>query len=832
MSSGEIASATIKVTPDLSGFQAELQAAVNKAVKNVKVPPIGGVPTGGGKGRGLDFTSSGAGVKGLTRESQVLRGSLIGLSRVTPVTVFGLSLYGTAALAAGLAIKGAIKSTADFEHQLYVFQATTGATVDEMQAISDKAKALGSDLSLPSTSAGDAAQAMTELAKAGLSVQDTLDGSTGVLQLAAAAQLDVASAAEFVATELNAFGLAGSEATHVADLLAGASIAAQGDIRDFGTSFQQVSAVAKAADVSIETTTGALTELAKAGLRGADGGTSLRTTLLRLTPTTKQAAEYQKILGIELDQTATIGEQLPDLLDQYKASLAALTPIQRQQALTQIFGQDAYRAASILIEGGSRALEANTRAADQNGAAARLAAANAKGLSGAYSGLQSNLDTLGIELGDFVKGPLTGLVTLLSEAASGAGNLADKLGGIKFPDLGKMPAFIKFLTLAANPQLAGQYVGFKALGLFSEKGQDPDVFFNTQGGRTDPRFANTRSADRSGLDARLTDAQVKAIRARFKAEQEDRKKRKALPGDTQPTNKLETAQLNAQLSGNLQAELAADKAIEGYFEKRLKLAKEGTDRYVLILNAFKSARDATRSVQDQINGEAEADAAEAKARREEAKQIADQKKADAAQAAKDLLQLQLSTLDLAIQKADLTENKLDDVTRRQDKIKAIDRRIAFLNKITKKTTEEKQQIVDLQSARTSLLEEIKRLKKGEDGSGGGFSLQDLFQESVNQLNEFGSNVSTGVTLGGGARAALAGSFLASQTNLSEADKKKLLATAATNDLLAQMLAVLENNAWRGGDSTAVGSGDKGTVNDTVWHHYPPSPSTTRAGVHG
>lgn len=445
MSSGPVATATVRVIPDTTGFRAALEAELAIATRGVTASVQANVAgtaaaaqaaalSGVGRGTGGAGGKAAKGINDLTKESQALRGSLIGLSRVTPVTVFGLGVYGTAAIAVGYAIKGAIRSTADFEHQLNVFQATTGATVGQMERVAALSKQLGADLSLPSTSAGDAALAMTELAKAGLSVNDTLAGSRGVLQLAAAAQLDVGTAANFVATELNAFGLKGSQAAHIADLLAGASIAAQGDIRDFGTAFQQVSAVANTADVSIETTTGALTELALAGLKGADGGTSLRTMLLRLTPTTKQAAQYQKALGIELDQNATIGAQLPDLLDQYKEALAALTPVQRQQALTQIFGQDAYRAAAIIIDGGSAALRRNTEAANQNGAANTLAQANAKGLSGAFNGLKSNLDTLGITLGDFVKGPLEKLtrnfsdgVTLIDELIKKVEELDTKL---------------------------------------------------------------------------------------------------------------------------------------------------------------------------------------------------------------------------------------------------------------------------------------------------------------------------------------------------------------------------------------------------------------------
>lgn len=778
MSSGPIATATVRVIPDTTGFRAALQAQLKAATAGLTVPigaTAGGV-TGVGGGGGGKARGAAGGVNALTKESQALRGSLIGLSRVTPVTVFGLGVYGTAAIAAGYAIKGAIRATADFEHQLYVFQATTNATADEMEAISEKAKELGRDLSLPSTSAGDAALAMTELAKAGLTVEDTLAGSTGVLQLAAAAQLDVGTAAQFVATQLNAFGLAGTEATHVADLLAGASIAAQGDIRDFGTSFQQVSAVAKQADVSIETTTGALTELAKAGLRGADGGTSLRTTLLRLTPTTKQAADYQKILGIELDQTRTLGEQLPELLDKYKAALSALTPIQQQQVKTQIVGQDAIRAFSILVEGGSRALEENTRAADQNGAANRLAQANAKGLSGAFNGLKSNLETLGITLGEVASGPLeefvrglSDVVTFSSDAVIALGDFASAAKGVSdqindFLFLGvpedKKNGIASFFSNIATAVAIGPLTA----GLISLGSDDPSALLPGQtggGGRTDPRFANQRGGN-LGVDPSVTTAQAKAIRARFIAEQEKARKSTPIPADTIAPNKLAIAQLNAQLKGDLQAELDADKAIEAYFRERLKLAKKGSDRYREILGAQQNANAAVRSIQDQINSEAEAAAAERKRASDEAKRIAEKNAADAAQAAKDLFNLQKSRLDLNIAAAGLTKPIQDDIRANRAEIRFFNaqiKRIEAIKKRRKLTIEEEQAVVDYRTAIVGLRSTIQGLKDdAKKASGDSASPEDFFRAAVENFRAFGGGTS-GIISAQGARGSLAGRVL-------------------------------------------------------------------------
>jgi hypothetical protein len=257
MSNIEVGTAFVRILPDTKGFSAALiaemkvaQAAATKSLvgsSSASTAMAGALAgtTVAGKQASASLNGVHAGSKkaaqgmlSASSEANAARGALIGLARVTPVAVFGLGVIGTAAIAAGLAIKESVNAAAQLEQQLNIFQSVTGATGAEMAAVSAQAKALGGDLSLPATSANDAATAMTELAKAGLTVNDTLAASRGVMQLAAAANITAGQAATITATQLNAFGLAGSEATKITDLLAGASIAAQGEITDFAAAFQ------------------------------------------------------------------------------------------------------------------------------------------------------------------------------------------------------------------------------------------------------------------------------------------------------------------------------------------------------------------------------------------------------------------------------------------------------------------------------------------------------------------------------------------------------------------------------------------------------------------
>lgn len=411
-----IAEAFVRLRPDTSTFRAESQAGVAGA--------IGGLGAGG-----AGFATIGKGAVAATA---------------------GVLGFTAATQAAALATREIVGGAAQFEQKMDVLEVVAGATGDEMQRVSDLAKSLGADVKLPATSANDAATALNELSKAGLTLRDTMDGARGTLQLAAAAEIEVGEAAQIVGQALNTFQIGGDQATHVADLLAGASIAATGEVSDMALALSQVGAVANQAGLSLEQTVGAITLLAKNGILGSDAGTSIRTMLLRLIPTTKEARQFVDALGISFDENRTLGEQLPEVIQSYTDSLSKLSPALRQQALTQIFGSDAIRAAAILTRDGSRAFIEATEAANRNGAAADLAAAKTKGLAGQFEGLKSQLSTLAIEIGEVVNPVLeefvatvSGALTPITEMTKLVKGLGGALLGLEIPgtDFGLKDAF-------------------------------------------------------------------------------------------------------------------------------------------------------------------------------------------------------------------------------------------------------------------------------------------------------------------------------------------------------------------------------------------------------
>lgn len=297
---------------------------------------------------------------------------------------------------------------ADLETELNVFRQTAHATAEEMELVSARAKELGADITLPAVSANDAAEAMTELAKAGLSVEDSMAAARGTLQLATAAQLDNAEATNITASALNAFGLAGETAVHVADLLAGAANEAQGGIGEMGGALSSVASVARQAGLSIEDTISMLALLAKNGIQGQEAGTALRVALIRLIAPTDKAAEVLEKLNIRV--LDSLGRVRPTVFADLANALADVAPAQRNAALATIFGTRAIRAQAILGRENTDGLLTMRDAIDQQGLAAELAGARTQGFSGRLEAFKNSVQTFGEVVGESLLTPLEKVV--------------------------------------------------------------------------------------------------------------------------------------------------------------------------------------------------------------------------------------------------------------------------------------------------------------------------------------------------------------------------------------------------------------------------------------
>lgn len=298
------------------------------------------------------------------------------------------------------AITSVIRTGVSYQDSMNSLRAVTQANDAEMMALSATARSLGSDMDLPATSAGDAAEALLELSKGGLSVSESMSAAKGTLLLAAAAGISGADAAEIQASALNAFALSADDANRVADVLANTSNAAAGEITDFAQAMQQSAAISHDMGVSIEDSSTALGVFANAGIKGSDAGTSLRTMLQRMQAPTADAKAGLEALGITVYDAQGKFVGMRAVTESLSEAKGRLSQEEFNAATNAAFGADAQRAASMLAQAGVSSWDDLAEAVGRTGGAQELAAAKTQGVSGAFGKLMNAVEEVSLSLFD------------------------------------------------------------------------------------------------------------------------------------------------------------------------------------------------------------------------------------------------------------------------------------------------------------------------------------------------------------------------------------------------------------------------------------------------
>lgn len=353
-------------------------------------------------------------------------GGVLGAARGRSGLGLALGLGGGGFLAA-LGLGNTIGIGSEFQTSLNVAQVQLSLTTAEMEKLRKKSLELGNDIKLPGVSAKDAADAMLQLAKAGLNVTDTLAASQAVLQLGRAVNADFADSAFVVGSALNGFGVAAGDASKVADLLAKTvAIAGGTSFNDLRLSIQQSGAVFSSfqkdtlgALGAFEQQNAALSVLSKNLLTGSDAGTSLKTMILSLSSPSAAQRDIQRELADNIGKTSlaydeATGAALPfvEILRNLRRATENLNQEQRDQVLGDIFGSDAVRAGNILVDNLEQVekaindLNGAQRGEGRTGFAEQLAAAQNKGVKGAVDALKSQIETFQILFFEQIQKPV------------------------------------------------------------------------------------------------------------------------------------------------------------------------------------------------------------------------------------------------------------------------------------------------------------------------------------------------------------------------------------------------------------------------------------------
>ena len=354
-----------------------------------------------------------------------------------------------------------INSAGDFEASMSNVEALSGASGDQLQALTDKAKEMGATTKF---TAGESADALSYMALAGWDTQSMLQGISPVMELAAAANMDLASASDIVTDYLTAFGLTASDTTHFVDVMAYAMSHSNTNVEQLGEAYKACAATAKSMGYSVEETTAVLATMANAGVKGGEAGTALNAIMTRLATNTKGCADELEKYGVSIYDSQGNMNSLSDILTGLSAVWDNLTDQEQANLAKTIAGTNQYSKLQTIMAGcseqaakGGQSFSDYASALENcSGTAGKMAGTMLDNLNGKMTLFESSADGLKIAIGEQLTPAMSDLYEVGADVLSGMTEFVnDNPGVVKgitttVAVLGTAAAGIAGVTAAVN----------------------------------------------------------------------------------------------------------------------------------------------------------------------------------------------------------------------------------------------------------------------------------------------------------------------------------------------------------------------------------------------
>ena len=296
---------------------------------------------------------------------------------------------------------------ASFEAAMSQVAAVSGASGDDLEALTEKAKEMGAATKFSAT---ESAEALNYMAMAGWKTDDMLNGLEGIMNLAAASGEDLGTTSDIVTDALTAFGLSASDSTHFADVLAAASSNANTNVGMMGETFKYVAPVAGALGFSAEDCAVAIGLMANSGIKSSQAGTSLRSMLNKLASPTADVSKAMSDLGISLTNSDGSMKSLNEIMTTMRSSFSGLSEAEKAQYASTLAGQEAMSGLLAIVGASDSDFDKLTSAINScDGSAASMAETMNDNLSGQFTILQSAAEGFGIAVYEKMEGPLRDL---------------------------------------------------------------------------------------------------------------------------------------------------------------------------------------------------------------------------------------------------------------------------------------------------------------------------------------------------------------------------------------------------------------------------------------
>jgi len=312
------------------------------------------------------------------------------------MTSVGKNLVTVATLAAA-PLAYSTKTFADFDDQMRMVKAVTGATEQQFKSLTEVAERLGRTTSF---TAKQVADGMTALGRMGFSPDEIEAAIPAVLNLSRATGTELGEAAEIAANNMRVFGIESSKMANVADILTATANGSAQTLTDLSEGLKMAGPQAAAAGDSITNVSAALGVLANMGIKGSLAGTALRKAYSQFANTKIQAK--LKAMGIATTDANGNLRAMPDIMADIAKAMASMPTAQRLGFAEEIFDLRGSLAGLQLGGNIDQLDEFIKKLQTVNGTAAQTAEEMDSGIGGAFRIFMSAVEGCQIAIGRII----------------------------------------------------------------------------------------------------------------------------------------------------------------------------------------------------------------------------------------------------------------------------------------------------------------------------------------------------------------------------------------------------------------------------------------------
>lgn len=357
--------------------------------------------------------------KNLSKEAQkatlTAQKSLTNLGKGIENTVTKAAKLGGKAMFAGITAIGgySLVAGADFEQAMSKVKALSGATGQDLEDLTNKAKEMGANTS---KSAKESADALGYMALAGWNTEQMMTGLEPILRASEAGEMDLATCSDLVTDSMSAMGIQTQDLGHYLDVVSKAQASSNTSMQGLLEAYIGCGGTMKNMNVSVEESATLLGTLANRGKKGAEAGNALNSILVNLMGASSTARGALEELGVSAYNDDGSFRGVTTTLKDLSGALSNCTQQQRDQLEAALGGKTQMDTLQALLSGVNEEYDdLNGKLNDCNGYMNEAAKTMQDNLKGKITSLKSAIEGVAISIYEAIQGPAKQIVEKMIE---------------------------------------------------------------------------------------------------------------------------------------------------------------------------------------------------------------------------------------------------------------------------------------------------------------------------------------------------------------------------------------------------------------------------------